>query len=186
MFDRELSCRQLRYSGMLETIRIRRAGYPIRFTFKEFVDRFRFLVAGVPPSHRTDCRAASARISQEVLGGRADYQLGRTKIFLKDEQELELEQARDRALAAKILVLQKHIRGWYWRRRFLQQRRAAVTIQKCWRSYAAKRSYLAIKRGFLRLQVLTSGQIGIQPVLCRPCCAPASSDTNSRTSARSS
>ena len=39
MFDRELCCRQLRYSGMMETIRIRRAGYPIRHTFNEFVDR---------------------------------------------------------------------------------------------------------------------------------------------------
>ena len=26
LFDRELCCRQLRYSGMMETIRIRRAG----------------------------------------------------------------------------------------------------------------------------------------------------------------
>ena len=37
---------------MLETIRIRRAGYPIRFTFKDFVDRYRFLVSGIGPSHK--------------------------------------------------------------------------------------------------------------------------------------
>ena len=48
MFDRELCCRQLRYSGMMETIRIRRAGYPIRHTFLEFVDRYRFLISGCP------------------------------------------------------------------------------------------------------------------------------------------
>ena len=52
MFDRELCCRQLRYSGMMETIRIRRAGYPIRHTFNEFVDRYRFLITGCPPAHK--------------------------------------------------------------------------------------------------------------------------------------
>ena len=52
MFDRELCCRQLRYSGMMETIRIRRAGYPIRHTFIEFVDRYRFLISGCPPAHK--------------------------------------------------------------------------------------------------------------------------------------
>ncbi len=52
MFDRELCCRQLRYSGMMETIRIRRAGYPIRHTFFEFVDRYRFLINGCPPASK--------------------------------------------------------------------------------------------------------------------------------------
>ena len=52
LFDRELCCRQLRYSGMMETIRIRRAGYPIRHTFREFVERYRFLISGCPPPHK--------------------------------------------------------------------------------------------------------------------------------------
>lgn len=81
-FDRQLVVRQLRYSGMMETIRIRRAGYPIRHSFSDFVDRYRFLIDGVKPSHKEDCRAASGRICKAVLGT-ADYQLGKTKVFLK-------------------------------------------------------------------------------------------------------
>lgn len=44
LFDRDLCLRQLRYSGMMETIRIRKAGYPVRYTFDEFLDRYRVLL----------------------------------------------------------------------------------------------------------------------------------------------
>lgn len=44
LFDRELCIRQLRYSGMMETIRIRKAGYPVRYTFEEFLQRYRVLL----------------------------------------------------------------------------------------------------------------------------------------------
>ena len=82
MFDRPLCVKQLRYSGMMETIRIRQAGYPIRHTFSEFVERYRILVSGIGPPDTVDCRAASQKICKEVLQG-ADFQLGKTKVFLK-------------------------------------------------------------------------------------------------------
>lgn len=154
MFDRELCCKQLRYSGMMETIRIRRAGYPIRHTFFEFVERYRFLISGIEPAHKQeDCRVTTRLICKEVLKN-ADYQLGDTKVFLKDAHDLFLEQERDKVLTKRIVTLQKYIRGWYYRKRFVQKRKAAVIIQKCWRLYAARRNYLIMKNGFLRLQAL--------------------------------
>jgi len=40
-FNSEEVQAQLRYAGMLETIRIRRLGYPIRYLFKEFYQRYK-------------------------------------------------------------------------------------------------------------------------------------------------
>ncbi|KAG1715049.1 Myosin-VIIa [Nymphon striatum] len=158
MFDRELCCKQLRYSGMMETIRIRRAGYPIRHTFKEFVDRYRFLISGIGPAHKIDCRSATSKLCGVVLG-RTDFQLGRSKVFLKDAQDLYLEQERDRVLTRKILILQKAIRGWYWRRLYLRMKEASVLIQKVWRTYNQKKKYQAMRVGYMRLQAMIRSRV---------------------------
>lgn len=144
MFDRELCCKQLRYSGMMETIRIRRAGYPIRHTFNEFVERYRFLLPGIGPAHKVpDCKAVTMRVCASVLG-KTDYQLGKTKVFLKDAHDLFLEQERDRVLTKKILTLQRAIRGWYHRRRFLRMRKNVIIIQRYWRGFIQKKKYEAV------------------------------------------
>jgi myosin heavy subunit len=45
LFDRQLCIQQLRYSGMMETVHIRKSGFPIRYTFEEFSQRFRVLLS---------------------------------------------------------------------------------------------------------------------------------------------
>ncbi|CAG5130121.1 unnamed protein product, partial [Candidula unifasciata] len=158
IFDRELCCKQLRYSGMMETIRIRRAGYPIRHEFAKFVDRYRLLVDGIAPSHKEDCRAASSRICSHILKN-ADYQLGKTKVFLKDAQDVLLEQQREITLTRKILVIQKMVRSWYYRSRFLKMRKFVVIVQSALRAYRERQQFLVRRQGYMRLQAMIRGRI---------------------------
>uniref|UniRef100_A0AAY5L2T6 Myosin VIIAa n=1 Tax=Esox lucius TaxID=8010 RepID=A0AAY5L2T6_ESOLU len=140
LFDRELCVRQLRYSGMMETIRIRRAGYPIRYTFVEFVDRYR--------------NPSPTRIAEAVLGRDDDWQMGKTKIFLKDHHDMLLEIERDKAITDKVILIQKVVRGFKDRSNFLKMRKSAMLIQKRWRGYHCRKNYGAMRAGFSRLQAL--------------------------------
>lgn len=138
---------------MMETIRIRRAGYPIRHTFAEFVDRYRYLLPGIEPAHKTaDCRAVAARLCKAVLG-KTDYQLGKTKVFLKDAHDLFLEQERDRILTKRILTLQRVIRGWYHRRRYQKLRVSAILVQRIWRGYIAKKKYNKVSPSYNKILI---------------------------------
>ncbi|KAI3354148.1 hypothetical protein L3Q82_018476 [Scortum barcoo] len=156
LFDRELCVRQLRYSGMMETIRIRRAGYPIRYTFVEFVDRYRVLMPGVKPHayKQEDLRGTCQRIAEAVLGRDDDWQMGKTKIFLKDHHDMLLEIERDKAITDKVILIQKVVRGFKDRSNFLKMRKSAVLIQKTWRGHHCRKNYGAMRAGFSRLQAL--------------------------------
>jgi myosin heavy subunit len=40
LFDKAVVLQQLRYTGMLETIQIRKMGFPVRFRFHTFANRY--------------------------------------------------------------------------------------------------------------------------------------------------
>nr|CAH7751525.1 unnamed protein product [Callosobruchus chinensis] len=94
IFDRALCTRQLRYSGMMETAKIRQAGYPIRYSYIEFVDRFRYLAKAIPTSAKGDCRNSAEKICKAALEGDSDHQFGNTKVFLKHHDNEKLEELR--------------------------------------------------------------------------------------------
>ncbi|CAL8085899.1 unnamed protein product [Calicophoron daubneyi] len=153
LFDRELCVRQLRYSGMMETIRIRQAGYPIRHKFDEFVDRYRPLATPRAASSAGDVERTVEAICSSTLAT-ADYCLGKSKVFLKDFDDLRLEQERDRIMAASAIMLQSHWRRFRARRQFHSAQRATIVLQAAARGFICRRRYEKIRQGILQLQAV--------------------------------
>uniref|UniRef100_A0A3Q3GXY4 Unconventional myosin-VIIa-like n=1 Tax=Labrus bergylta TaxID=56723 RepID=A0A3Q3GXY4_9LABR len=154
LFDRELCIRQLRYSGMMETIRIRKAGYPVRYTFQEFLDRYRVLLKTSLCDPKTVKKCCES-ICETVLDGEGDWKTGKTKIFLKDSHDTMLEVERMKELNTKALLIQKVLRGYKYRyvTKSYKMKRffffAAVT--KYWRGHKGRKLY-RVQLGFARLQ----------------------------------
>uniref|UniRef100_A0A182NTY9 Myosin motor domain-containing protein n=1 Tax=Anopheles dirus TaxID=7168 RepID=A0A182NTY9_9DIPT len=155
IIDKALCVRQLRYSGMMETAKIRKAGYAIRHTYREFVDRYRHLGVGIGPAHRVDCVQATKDICRKVLGSIPDdYQFGLTKVFLKESHDYLLESERSRVYLHYVVLIQRAFRKvLFWR--FLRRyRQAAITIQKHWRARGYRADYLTMRDGYRRLQAV--------------------------------
>ncbi|MEQ2283274.1 hypothetical protein AMECASPLE_009487, partial [Ameca splendens] len=164
LFDRELCIRQLRYSGMMETIKIRKAGYPVRYTFNEFLNRYRVLLRTYICDPKTESQENCCEsICKRVLTGEGDWKMGKTKIFLKDFHDTMLELERMKELNVKALLIQRVLRGFKYRREFLRKRSAAVVIQKHWRGYKGRKHYKVVQLGFARMQALArSRQLHLQ------------------------
>lgn len=156
-FDDELVLQQLRYTGMLETVRIRRSGYSAKYTFQDFTEQFQVLL----PKDVQPCREAIAALLEKLQVDRQNYQIGKTKVFLKETERQALQERLHGEVLRRILLLQSWFRMVLERRHFVQMKHAALTIQACWRSYRVRRAlertraavYLqAAWRGYLQRQ----------------------------------
>lgn len=138
---------------MMETAKIRKAGYSIRHSYKEFVSRYSVLVKGI--TTKTDVKVAAAKICSELCGKESiDFALGKNKIFLKQNQDTYLEQMRADIYMKAVEVIQRGFRRIIFRKFMKKYRDAAIVIQKNWRARAPRIRFVTMKRGFNRLQAL--------------------------------
>ncbi|KAM6918322.1 unconventional myosin-VIIb-like [Xenentodon cancila] len=152
MFDRQLCVHQLRYSGMIDTIRVRKLGFPVRHTFEDFLKRYRVLLKTTVCNPTTRSAAACCEaICRAVIPEQDEWKMGRTQIFLKDAHDAFLEQLREDELSRVAMVIQRVMLGHKDRKNFLRKRRAVVVLQKQWRAYIKKKESIMLKHHFERL-----------------------------------
>ncbi|XP_064898513.1 unconventional myosin-IXb isoform X8 [Columba livia] len=130
LFDENLVLQQLRYTGMLETVRIRRSGYSAKYTFQEFIDQFQVLLPKNAKASKEDICVYLHKLKLDENY----YQIGTTKVFMKEAERQVLQDTLHKEVIRKIVLLQSWLRMVLERRRFLRTRQAAAVLQACWRS----------------------------------------------------
>ncbi|KAM7015591.1 LOW QUALITY PROTEIN: unconventional myosin-IXAa [Tautogolabrus adspersus] len=130
-FNDNLVLRQLRYTGMLETVRIRQSGYNIKYSFKDFVHHFSVLLPESTRATREDIQECLDQLDLQPDG----YQVGKTMVFLREAERQQLQDLLHTEVLRRIVTLQRRFRARLERKQFVRMREAALCIQKWWHSY---------------------------------------------------
>ncbi|CAG7821734.1 unnamed protein product, partial [Allacma fusca] len=107
---------------------------------------YAILTEGTWPSWKGDPREGIQKIMQAAHMDRDQYQLGRTKIFIKAPESLfQLEELRERRFDGFARVIQRAFRKYFAQRQRQKQREEAAAIvfgKKQRRSYSINRAFM--------------------------------------------
>ncbi|XP_043349434.1 unconventional myosin-Ie isoform X2 [Dermochelys coriacea] len=120
---------QVEYLGLKENIRVRRAGYAYRRVFKKFLQRYAILTKATWPSWKGDEKKGVLHLLHSVNMDPDQYQLGKTKIFIKAPESLFLlEEMRERKYDGYARAIQKAWRKYMARKKYVQMREEASDL----------------------------------------------------------
>uniref|UniRef100_A0A6Q2XGU3 Myosin IG n=1 Tax=Esox lucius TaxID=8010 RepID=A0A6Q2XGU3_ESOLU len=148
LFDDARCEHQVAYLGLLENVRVRRAGFAYRQPYARFLQRYKMTCEYTWPNHlmETDREAVEAIVTHH--GFQDDVAYGHTKLFVRTPRSLfTLEQERAALIPILVLFLQKVWRGALARSR-CQRLRAMYAIMGCYKRYKVKAHFWEVERRF--------------------------------------
>ncbi|XP_057645309.1 unconventional myosin-Vb isoform X1 [Chionomys nivalis] len=137
-FDPKRAVQQLRACGVLETIRISAAGYPSRWTYHDFFNRYRVLMKKRELAN-TDKKSICKSVLESLIKDPDKFQFGRTKIFFRAGQVAYLEKLRADKFREATIMIQKTVRGWLQKLKYRRLKAATITLQRFYRGHLARR-----------------------------------------------
>lgn len=107
-FDDNLVRNQIQYLGLLENVRVRRAGYAYRQLYEKFLHRFKILCPDTWPKWNGSAKDGCVKILHHMKIPSSAFATGLTKIFIREPRALfTLEEARLQKLDDVIRLIQR-------------------------------------------------------------------------------
>lgn len=137
-YNPKRAVQQLRACGVLETIRLSSAGFPSRWTYLDFFYRYRVLCKSKDIDNRNIQKTSEIILGNSIKDS-STYQFGKTKIFFRPGQVAYLEKLRADKLVACCIMMQKSVRMFIYRKRYIKIQKSVQLIQRYGRGALARR-----------------------------------------------
>lgn len=151
---------QVEYLGLRENIRVRRAGFAYRRAFEKFIWRYAILTSETWPSYRGDPKQGCQIICRSVNMDPDQYQMGTSKIFIKNPESLFLlEEVREKKYDGFARRIQKAWRQFNARKHHNKKKEQASDLlygKKERRRYSLNRNFVGDYIGLEHHPVLQS------------------------------
>ncbi|XP_062420923.1 unconventional myosin-Ib isoform X1 [Pungitius pungitius] len=158
IFTDTLVCHQVRYLGLMENVRVRRAGYAFRQAYEPCLERYKMLCKRTWPHWRGPAREGVEVLMADLQVPADDFSYGRSKIFIRNPRTLfSLEERRRQCLQDLASLIQKIYRGWKCRSHFLLLKKSQIVVSAWYRRYAQQKKYQKIKSATTVVQSYTRG-----------------------------
>uniref|UniRef100_A0A674EZV9 Unconventional myosin-Ib n=1 Tax=Salmo trutta TaxID=8032 RepID=A0A674EZV9_SALTR len=142
IFTDSLVCHQVRYLGLMENVRVRRAGYAFRQPYEPCLERYKMLCKQTWPHWRGPARDGVEVLLTDCSVPAEEFAYGRSKIFIRNPRTLfTLEERRRACLEDLATLIQKIYRGWKCRTHFLLLKKSQVVVAAWYRRYAVIKHY---------------------------------------------
>jgi myosin-7 len=159
-YDNDMVLDQLRYSGMLDIIRIRKMGYPVKLSCEVFCMKFRCLVKPSLLIAGEDQETHNANVTTICQTLKLDpdmWQVGHTKVFFKQKTYDPLEDMRRQMLDKYAVAIQRVYKGFIARKHYRRILHATLTIQRTTRGMLQRIRYLRTRRAVITIQSYIRG-----------------------------
>uniref|UniRef100_A0A8C7SNC8 Myosin 1D n=1 Tax=Oncorhynchus mykiss TaxID=8022 RepID=A0A8C7SNC8_ONCMY len=148
LFEYERCRHQVEYLGLLENVRVRRAGFANRQEYPRFLQRYKMISEFTWPNHDLPSDKEAVKRLVQGCGFEHDVAYGKTKVFVRTPRTLFcLEEQRDEMVGRIVLFLQKVWRGTIARMRY-RRMRAALIILRAYQHYKVKSYIKDVNRKF--------------------------------------
>lgn len=67
----------------------------------------------------------------------------------QDQQDIQLEDERDKLLTKRAILIQKVVRGFLIRQRYTKMKSGSILIQKTWRGFQERQKYFKVSYNIL-------------------------------------